>query len=197
MHKLKTIDLILNQLSNEEVVDFINQIVPLKNEDLLNQIKEEFDIRQINYQHLLSRERQLQLTQPLRLIDGNLFELNIPKPPMVGTFYQKVRQLGNYLFHHPLLEGKNLVTFDYILDQFYLMPDRIRVITENEVVQLTTNDVFIGFKNAQQIFPNAQLFKHIKNLEYYILIDKGPFYRGLSKATIYQNDTILDQWLAN
>lgn len=195
MHKLKTIDLILNQLSNEEVVDFINQIVPLKNEDLLYQIQEEFEIRQINYQHLLSREKQLQLTQPLRLIDGNLFELNIPKPPMIGTFYQKVRQLGNYLFQHPLLEGKHLVTFDYILDQFYLTTDTIRVISEDEIDQLTKDEVFIGFRNSTQTFPNQQIFDQIKNLEYYIIIDKGPFYRGLSKVEIYQKDTILDQWV--
>ncbi|MBS7334558.1 MAG: hypothetical protein KIG88_13285 [Weeksellaceae bacterium] len=187
-------NLVFNKLSNVELIDFINQFTPIKNESTSTQIEEEFRRRDFNYQHLINHKKELQLVQPLRLIDGNLFEVNIPKPPMVGNFYRKVKELIDFLKFSPFLEGKNLVTFDYILDQFYATKDDVKIIEENELENLPSNTVFIGFKNTFQTFPNEQILDKISYLETFVIIDKGPFYRGLKEVVIYKNNQVVDVW---
>lgn len=186
--------LVFDRLSDVELIDFINQFTPIKNEQILVQIEDELKERKFNYQHLINHKNELQLQQPLRLIDGNLFELNIPKPPMVGTFYKNVRQLIDFLQNSPFLKGKNLVTFDYILDQFYATKNDVQIITNDDLAKLSNDNVFIGFKNSLQTFPNKEILDQISHLDTLILIDKGPFYRGIKQATVYKNNKIVDQW---
>ena len=113
---------------------------------------------------------------------------------MVGTFYKNVRQLIDFLQNSPFLKGKNLVTFDYILDQFYATKNDVQIITNDDLAKLSNDNVFIGFKNSLQTFPNKEILDQISHLDTLILIDKGPFYRGIKQATVYKNNKIVDQW---
>ena len=183
----------INQATNAELIDLINELRPIINPKLLSQIKQELKKRQINYQHLLNRENELKITQPLRLIDNNLFELKIPKPPMVGTFYRKVKKLAHYLNSSPILEGKQLVTFDYILDQFYLTTKEVKVIKEDDIKDLDANSIFIGFRNHIQTFPNTEILSKLNHLDTLIIINKGPYYRGLKDVLVLRNNVIVDQ----
>ena len=194
MNQTNIAELVFDKLSDTEFIDFINQFTPIKNEQILWQIEEELKERNFNYQHLINHEKELQLQQPLRLIDGNLFELNIPKPPMVGTFYKDVRQLIDFLKNSEFLKNKKLVTFDYILDQFYATKNDIEVISTNDISKLNKSHVFIGFKNNFQTFPNQEILNMINHLETFVVINKGQYYRGLKEAIVYKNKEVVDQW---
>ena len=193
MSTASPLNVVFQQLENVEFIEFINQLVPIRNEDLLDQIKESFIERGYKYQHLL-HHGELQLKQPLRLIDGNLFELKIPKPPMVGPFYKILHELKVFLNEHPELKDKRKVTFDYILDQFFLSEQDVKIIREDDLKLLTKKDVFIAFRNQTQTFPNKEILEKISHLPLLIIIDKGPFYRGLQKATVYRNSEAIAIW---
>ena len=130
---------------------------------------------------------------PLSLIDGCLFERNIPKPPLVGNFYPIVNRLKSFLINTQELQNKKFKTFDYIFDQLFLTKDLITVISQEDISQLTENDVFICFKNSQQQFPNQEILKIIPSKNYLVTIDKGNYYRGLKSVSIYQNNQIISE----
>lgn len=197
MNTTNITDLVFTRLSDTDFIDLINQFTPIKNEQLLLLIEKELNQRNFNYQHLINSNNEFKLQQPLRLIDGNLFELNIPKPPMVGTFYKNVKQLIDFLKNNPYLQNKKLVTFDYILDQFYASTNDVEIIEENQLKNLSNNCVFIGFKNNSQTFPNESVLKQIAHLNTFVLINKGDYYRGLKEAYIYQNNEIAAHWEPN
>ena len=82
-------ELNLAPISNEKLIDFINQQLPITNPDLKNHIIAEFKNRGLDYRHLYnSKTDELNIKLPLSLIDGCLFERNIPKPPLVVIFIQ-------------------------------------------------------------------------------------------------------------
>lgn len=187
-------ELNLAPISNEKFVDFINLQLPIVNKDLENQIIEEFKIRNLDFRHLYnSKTNDLNIKLPLSLIDGCLFERNIPKPPLVGNFYPIVNRLKSFLINTKELQNKNFKTFDYIFDQLFLTEDLITVISQEDISQLTENDVFICFKNSQQQFPNQEILKIIPSKNYLITIDKGNYYRGLKSVSIYQNNQIISE----
>lgn len=187
-------ELNLAPISNEKFVDFINLQLPIVNKDLENQIIEEFKIRNLDFRHLYnSKTNDLNIKLPLSLIDGCLFERNIPKPPLVGNFYPIVNRLKNFLINTKELQNKNFKTFDYIFDQLFLTKDLITVISQEDISQLTENDVFICFKNSQQQFPNQEILKIIPSKNYLVTIDKGNYYRGLKSVSIYQNNQIISE----
>ena len=187
-------ELNLAPISNEKFVDFINLQLPIVNKELENQIIEEFKIRNLDFRHLYnSKTNDLNIKLPLSLIDGCLFERNIPKPPLVGNFYPIVNRLKNFLINTEELQNKNFKTFDYIFDQLFLTKDLITVISQEDVSQLTENDVFICFKNSQQQFPNQEILKIIPSKNYLVTIDKGNYYRGLKSVSIYQNNQIISE----
>ena len=187
-------ELNLAPISNEKFVDFINLQLPIVNKDLENQIIEEFKIRNLDFRHLYnSKTNDLNIRLPLSLIDGCLFERNIPKPPLVGNFYPIVNRLKSFLINTQELQNKNFKTFDYIFDQLFLTKDLITVISQEDISQLTENDVFICFKNSQQQFPNQEILKIIPSKNYLVTIDKGNYYRGLKSVSIYQNNQIISE----
>ena len=187
-------ELNLAPISNEKFVDFINLQLPIVNKDLENQIIEEFKIRNLDFRHLYnSKTNDLNIKLSLSLIDGCLFERNIPKPPLVGNFYPIVNRLKNFLINTKELQNKNFKTFDYIFDQLFLTKDLITVISQEDISQLTENDVFICFKNSQQQFPNQEILKLIPSKNYLVTIDKGNYYRGLKSVSIYQNNQIISE----
>lgn len=187
-------ELNLAPISNEKFVDFINLQLPIVNKDLENQIIEEFKIRNLDFRHLYnSKTNDLNIKLPLSLIDGCLFERNIPKPPLVGNFYPIVNRLKNFLINTKELQNKNFKTFDYIFDQLFLTKDLITVISQEDISQLTENDVFICFKNSQQQFPNQEILKLIPSKNYLVTIDKGNYYRGLKSVSIYQNNQFVSE----
>ena len=187
-------ELNLAPISNEKFVDFINLQLPIVNKDLENQIIEEFKIRNLDFRHLYnSKTNDLNIKLPLSLIDGCLFERNIPKPPLVGNFYPIVNRLKSFLINTKELQNKNFKTFDYIFDQLFLTKDLITVISQEDISQLTENDVFICFKNSQQQFPNQEILKIIPSKNYLVTIDKGNYYRGLKSVSIYQNNQIISE----
>ncbi|SFN33505.1 hypothetical protein SAMN05421738_110137 [Algoriella xinjiangensis] len=187
-------ELNLAPISNEKFVDFINLQLPIVNKDLENQIIEEFKIRNLDFRHLYnSKTNDLNIKLPLSLIDGCLFERNIPKPPLVGNFYPIVNRLKSFLINTQELQNKKFKTFDYIFDQLFLTKDLITVISQEDISQLTENDVFICFKNSQQQFPNQEILKIIPSKNYLVTIDKGNYYRGLKSVSIYQNNQIISE----
>ncbi|MBO6211499.1 hypothetical protein [Algoriella sp.] len=187
-------ELNLAPISNEKFVDFINLQLPIVNKELENQIIEEFKIRNLDFRHLYnSKTNDLNIKLPLSLIDGCLFERNIPKPPLVGNFYPIVNRLKSFLINTQELQNKNFKTFDYIFDQLFLTKDLITVISQEDISQLTENDVFICFKNSQQQFPNQEILKIIPSKNYLVTIDKGNYYRGLKSVSIYQNNQIISE----
>lgn len=187
-------ELNLAPISNEKFVDFINLQLPIVNKDLENQIIEEFKIRNLDFRHLYnSKTNDLNIKLPLSLIDGCLFERNIPKPPLVGNFYPIVNRLKSFLINTKELQNKKFKTFDYIFDQLFLTKDLITVISQEDISQLTENDVFICFKNSQQQFPNQEILKIIPSKNYLVTIDKGNYYRGLKSVSIYQNNQIISE----
>lgn len=187
-------ELNLAPISNEKFVDFINLQLPIVNKDLENQIIEEFKIRNLDFRHLYnSKTNDLNIKLPLSLIDGCLFERNIPKPPLVGNFYPIVNRLKSFLINTQELQNKNFKTFDYIFDQLFLTKDLITVISQEDISQLTENDVFICFKNSQQQFPNQEILKIIPSKNHLVTIDKGNYYRGLKSVSIYQNNQIISE----
>ena len=187
-------ELNLAPISNEKFVDFINLQLPIVNKDLENQIIEEFKIRNLDFRHLYnSKTNDLNIKLPLSLIDGCLFERNIPKPPLVGNFYPIVNRLKSFLINTKELQNKKFKTFDYIFDQLFLTKDLITVISQEDISQLTENDVFICFKNSQQQFPNQEILKIIPSKNHLVTIDKGNYYRGLKSVSIYQNNQIISE----
>ena len=187
-------ELNLAPISNEKFVDFINLQLPIVNKDLENQIIEEFKIRNLDFRHLYnSKTNDLNIKLSLSLIDGCLFERNIPKPPLVGNFYPIVNRLKSFLINTKELQNQNFKTFDYIFDQLFLTKDLITVISQEDISQLTENDVFICFKNSQQQFPNQEILKIIPSKNYLVTIDKGNYYRGLKSVSIYQNNQIISE----
>ena len=185
-------ELNLAPISNEKLIDFINQQLPITNPDLKNHIIAEFKNRGLDYRHLYnSKTDELNIKLPLSLIDGCLFERNIPKPPLVGNFYTIVHRLRNFLQHSKELNGKKLKTFHYIYDQLFLPYDVVEIISEDEIRNLTENDVFVTFKNSKQHFPNEAVLQKIPKNHLIITVDKGNNYRGLNKVYISLNDTII------
>ena len=185
-------ELNLAPISNEKLIDFINQQLPITNPDLKNHIIAEFKNRGLDYRHLYnSKTDELNIKLPLSLIDGCLFERNIPKPPLVGNFYTIVHRLRNFLQHSKELNGKKLKTFHYIYDQLFLPYDVVEIISEDEIENLTENDVFVTFKNSKQHFPNEAALQKIPKNHLIVTVDKGNYYRGLNKVYISLNDTII------
>ena len=185
-------ELNLAPISNEKLIDFINQQLPITNPDLKNHIIAEFKNRGLEYRHLYnSKTDELNIKLPLSLIDGCLFERNIPKPPLVGNFYTIVHRLRNFLQHSKELNGKKLKTFHYIYDQLFLPYDVVEIISEDEIRNLTENDVFVTFKNSKQHFPNEAALQKIPKNYLIVTVDKGNYYRGLNKVYISLNDTII------
>ena len=178
-------ELNLAPISNEKLIDFINQQLPITNPDLKNHIIAEFKNRGLDYRHLYnSKTDELNIKLPLSLIDGCLFERNIPKPPLVGNFYTIVHRLRNFLQHSKELNGKKLKTFHYIYDQLFLPYDVVEIISEDEIENLT-------FKNSKQHFPNEAALQKIPKNHLIVTVDKGNYYRGLNKVYISLNDTII------
>ena len=185
-------ELNLAPISNEKLIDFINQQLLITNPDLKNHIIAEFKNRGLDYRHLYnSKTDELNIKLPLSLIDGCLFERNIPKPPLVGNFYTIVHRLRNFLQHSKELNGKKLKTFHYIYDQLFLPYDVVEIISEDEIENLTENDVFVTFKNSKQHFPNEAALQKIPKNHLIVTVDKGNYYRGLNKVYISLNDTII------
>jgi hypothetical protein len=185
-------ELNLSPISDEKLIDFINQQLPITNPDLKNHIVLEFKNRALDYRHLYnSKTDELNIKLPLSLIDGCLFERNIPKPPLVGNFYTTVHRLRNFLQHAKELKGKRLKTYHYIYDQLFLPYDVVDIISENEINNLTENDVFITFKNTKQHFPNENLLNKIPKNHLIVTVDKGNYYRGLNTVSITQNNETL------
>ena len=157
-----------------------------------NHIIAEFKNRGLDYRHLYnSKTDELNIKLPLSLIDGCLFERNIPKPPLVGNFYTIVHRLRNFLQHSKELNGKKLKTFHYIYDQLFLPYDVVEIISEDEIGNLTENDVFVPFKNSKQHFPNEAALQKVPKNHLIVTVDKGNYYRGLNKVYISLNDTII------
>lgn len=185
-------ELNLSPITNEKLVHFINYQLPITNKDLKEHIVREFDNRKLDYRHLYNSDvNELEIKLPLSLIDGCLFERNIPKPPLVGNFYSTVNRLKNFLVNTEELKGKTLKTFDYIFDQLYLSTDLIEVIDEDKINELSKNDVFIIFKNTVQQFPNQNLLNRIALKSKIIVVDKGSRYRGLKNVSILENQAII------
>lgn len=185
-------ELNLSPITNEKLVHFINYQLPITNKDLKEHIVREFDNRNLDYRHLYnSDDNELEIKLPLSLIDGCLFERNIPKPPLVGNFYSTVNRLKNFLVNTEELKGKTFKTFDYIFDQLYLPSNIIEVITEDDINKLSKDDVFIIFKNTVQQFPNQNLLNKIALKSKIILVDKGSRYRGLKNVSILENEAII------
>lgn len=192
MSTSQILDKSLQQATNEELIELINELFPITNQDFLSQIQKEFEQRNIHYKLLINFKNEFTISQRIRLIDNNIFELKIPKPPMVGPYFKKVKKLSHYLKSSPYLDNKKLVTFDYILDQFYLTTDDVQVIEEKEIQTLDNQHVFIAFRNLSQLFPNATILNQINHLETLVIIDKGGFYRGIKKVNIITNGKIVD-----
>lgn len=185
-------ELNLAPISNEKLVEFINQQLPITVPALKEHIMEEFKKRALDYRHLYnSKTDELTIKLPLSLIDGCLFERNIPKPPLVGNFYAIVHRLRNFLQHSKELNGKRLKTFHYIYDQLYLPYGLVDIISEDEIKNLTENDVFITFKNSKQHFPNHKILQKISKDHLVLTVDKGNFYRGLNKVTLSLDHKII------
>jgi len=185
-------ELNLSPITNEKLVHFINYQLPITNKDLKEYILREFDNRNLDYRHLYNSDvNELEIKLPLSLIDGCLFERNIPKPPLVGNFYSTVNRLKNFLVNTEELKGKTFKTFDYIFDQLYLPSNIIEVITEDDINKLSKDDVFIIFKNTVQQFPNQNLLNKIALKSKIILVDKGSRYRGLKNVSILENEAII------
>lgn len=185
-------ELNLAPISNEKLVDFINQQLPITSPALKGHIVAEFKKRGLDYRHLYNAKKdELNIKLPLSLIDGCLFERNIPKPPLVGNFYTIVHRLRNFLQHSKELNGKRLKTFHYIYDQLYLPYGLVEIISEDNLKNLTENDVFITFKNSKQHFPNDKIIQKIPQNNLLITVDKGNFYRGLDKVILSHHHTII------
>ncbi|GGE93166.1 hypothetical protein SAMN05443634_106134 [Chishuiella changwenlii] len=185
-------ELNLSPITNEKLVHFINYQLPITNKDLKEHIIREFDNRNLDYRHLYNSDvNELEIKLPLSLIDGCLFERNIPKPPLVGSFYSTVNRLKNFLVNTEELKGKTFKTFDYIFDQLYLPSNIIEVVTEEDINKLSKDDVFIIFKNTVQQFPNQNLLNKIALKSKIILVDKGSRYRGLKNVSILENEAII------
>ena len=189
-------ELNLAPISNEKLITFINFQLPITNKELTVHLINEFKNRKLDYRHLYnSKTDELTIKLPLDLIDGCIFERNIPKPPLVGNFYPIVRKLKNFLTETEKIKGKNFKTFDYIFDQLYLSHDLIEVISEESVQHLTEQDVFIGFKNSQQTFPNQTILNQITASRLSIIVDKGKLFRGLEKVVLVQHNQIIKEKL--
>ncbi|HCC94019.1 hypothetical protein HXZ62_08685 [Empedobacter falsenii] len=187
-------ELNLAPISDEKLVDFINQQLPITVPALKDHIIEEFKRRGLDYRHLYNvKTDELNIKLPLSLIDGCLFERNIPKPPLVGNFYAVVHRLRNFLQHSKELNGKRLKTFHYIFDQLYLPYELIDIISEDDVKNLTEDDVFITFKNSKQHFPNDKIINKIPKNNLLITVDKGNYYRGLDKVILSHQNTIIKE----
>lgn len=187
-------ELNLSPITNEKLVHFINYQLPITNKDLKKHIVKEFDNRNLDYRHLYnSKVKELEIKLPLTLIDGCLFERNIPKPPLVGNFYSTVNKLKDFLTNSEELKGKKIKTFDYIFDQLYLTNNIVEIIEKKEINTLTENDVFIIFKNTVQQFPNQSLLNKITLKSNIIIVDKGNFYRGLKSVSILKNTSIIKE----
>lgn len=185
-------ELNLSPITNEKLVHFINYQLPITNKDLKKHIVKEFDNRNLDYRHLYnSKVKELEIKLPLTLIDGCLFERNIPKPPLVGNFYSTVNKLKDFLTNSEELKGKRIKTFDYIFDQLYLTNNIVEIIEEKNINSLTENDVFIIFKNTVQQFPNQNLLNKITLKSNIIIVDKGNLYRGLKSVSILKNTSII------
>lgn len=188
-------ELNLAPISNEKLVDFINLQLPIENNQLKQHIINEFEVRALDYRHLYnSKTQELAINYPLTLIDNCLFERNIPKPPLVGSFYPIVNRLKSFLINTEELKNKQLKTFDYIFDQLFLTNDTIKIITEEEINQLAENDVFVTFKNSKQHFPNDSILKKISSKNYIVTIDKGNLYRGLRNVSITLNNAVVKEF---
>ncbi|WP_413531825.1 hypothetical protein [Empedobacter brevis] len=191
-------ELNLAPISDEKLVDFINQQLPITVPALKNHIIEELKKRELDYRHLYNAKTdELNIKLPLSLIDGCLFERNIPKPPLVGSFYAVVHRLRNFLQYSKELNGKRLKTFHYIFDQLYLPYELIDIISEDDIKNLTENDVFITFKNSKQHFPNDKIINRIPKNNLLITIDKGNYYRGLDKVILSHQNTIIKEEILN
>ncbi|MGV0921788.1 hypothetical protein ACTS94_15815 [Empedobacter falsenii] len=187
-------ELNLAPISDEKLVDFINQQLPITVPALKDHIVEEFKRRGLDYRHLYNvKTDELNIKLPLSLIDGCLFERNIPKPPLVGNFYAVVHRLRNFLQNSKELNGKRLKTFHYIFDQLYLPYELIDIISEDDVKNLTEDDVFITFKNSKQHFPNDKIINKIPKNNLLITVDKGNYYRGLDKVILSHQNTIIKE----
>ncbi|MDM1524190.1 hypothetical protein HX088_13035 [Empedobacter sp. 225-1] len=187
-------ELNLAPISDEKLVDFINQQLPIKVPALKDHIIEEFKKRGLDYRHLYNvKTDELNIKLPLSLIDGCLFERNIPKPPLVDNFYAVVHRLRNFLQHSKELNRKRLKTFHYIFDQLYLPYELIDIISEDDVKNLTEDDVFITFKNSKQHFPNNKIINKIPKNNLLITVDKGNYYRGLDKVILSHQNTIIKE----
>ena len=193
MSQSQILDYSLQKANNEELIQLINELFPITNQQILSQIKEEFDCRKINYKLLINFDNEFTITQRVRLIDNHIFELKIPKPPMIGNFYKDVKKLSHYLKSSPYLDNKQLVTFDYIIDQFYLTENDAKIIEEDDLQNLDNQNAFIAFKNQSQLFPNDEILKKINNLDTFVIIDKGGYYRGLKKVLILKNKEVVDE----
>ena len=193
MSTSQILDKSLQQATNEELIVLINELFPITNPELLSQVRKEFEQRNINYKLLINFDHEFTISQRIRLIDNNIFELKIPKPPMVGPYFKKVKKLAHYLKSSPYLDNKKLVTFDYIQDQFYLTEQEAKVIEEKEIKTLDEDHVFIAFRNLSQLFPNATILNQIKHLDTLVIIDKGGYYRGMKKVIILKNNQIVDE----
>ena len=84
-----------------------------------------------------------------------------------------------------------LKTFHYIFYQLYLPYELIDIISEDDVKNLTEDDVFITFKNSKQHFPNNKIINKIPKNNLLITVDKGNYYRGLDKVILSHQNTII------
>lgn len=183
----------INELSSTELIDWINQHLPIINSQLQRQIVDQFIQRDFTYHHLIDHTTgQLQIQSALRLIDHCLFERPCSQPPLISSLYRMVKRSKRFLNQSNALHNKRLVTLDYIHEQLFLDPKTIEIISVNELDLLDPNDVFVSFKNDHQHFPNAQLCHKIHPSHTRVIFDKGPLFRGFKSIGIFNRKEQID-----
>ncbi len=183
----------INELSSIELIDWINQHLPIINSHVQRQIVDQFIQRDFTYHHLIDHTTgQLHIQSALRLIDQCLFERPCSQPPLISSLYRIVKRSKHFLNQSKALHNKRLVTLDYIHEQLFIDSKTIEIISVNELEQLSSNDVFVSFKNDHQHFPNAQLRHKIHPSHTRVIFDKGPLFRGFKSIGIFNQQEQID-----
>lgn len=132
----------------------------------------EFNNRQWDYSCIVDNAElstnatpKFHLDSQLLIKNNVIFEKRIQKPTQVGNFYR------NYLHpaiislqNNPLLQGLELVTFDYIREQMYMTDSTLSVITPEQLPELKPNQVFVYMQLNGKTFPtSSELEPFIKN----------------------------------
>lgn len=173
-----------------DLINQINGIFSIREEETLNQIVTVFEKQNIDYRNLIVGNGQLKLNCPLKLVNATIFELNIPYPPMTSRFFPVVMRLADFLEKHS--NGSKIVTLDYIFSQIFLSNEQVGLITN--LSEVGKDQLFIGLKSKGEIYPNLDEIKNNSEIQYYFIVDKGEYYRGLKSVTYYENEQIIDHF---